>query len=303
MRQQKTRKFRPHGLGEVHEVQTLSRCETVSVYLLTRHATPLAVWCFWSGLTFFSSACGTESPQEPKGSGAGVAGQLTSPSPSSTSGAAGAVSDAGAPAGGAASSPGGAPALGGAGTPSAGSANGGVNAAGAAGGGFGGVSSSAGAAGAGSTAGAPLTIPAGCMVSSPVSFKKDIGPWLAGSCGKSSGSGCHVTDDSSTAGSLCPDGTKTCGFNHAYDWITAGSHNQFCKQPQTPIRYTVVMAVLEGENPPSCTKTRVMPPDGPRATECEKAALAAWLAEPKVLQAHRADDTSPAEPYLMPPFN
>jgi hypothetical protein len=27
------------------------------------------------------------------------------------------------------------------------------------------------------------------------------------------------------------------------------------------------------------------------------------LAEPKVLQMHRTDDTSPAAPYLMPPFN
>lgn len=136
-----------------------------------------------------------------------------------------------------------------------------------------------------------------------MSFKADIGPWLGKSCGKAGGSGCHVTDDSSTANSLCPDGTKQCGFNHAYDWITAGSHNEYCKQTPGPIRYTVVMAVLESANPPTCTKTRVMPPDGPPATECQKAALAAWLAEPKVMQLHRADDTSPTEPYLMPPFN
>jgi hypothetical protein len=146
-------------------------------------------------------------------------------------------------------------------------------------------------------------LPPGCTASNPVSFKSDIGPWLAKSCGKSVGGGCHVTDDSSTANSLCPDGTKACGFNHAYDWITAGSHNEFCKQTPAPIRYTVVMAVLEGANPPSCTQTRVMPPDGPRATECQKAVLAAWLAEPKVTQLHRADDTSPAAPYPMPPFN
>jgi hypothetical protein len=141
------------------------------------------------------------------------------------------------------------------------------------------------------------------MVSNPVSFKADIGPWLNKSCGKGVGGGCHVTDDSSTANSLCPDGTRKCGFNHAYDWITAGSHNEFCQQTPGPIRYTVVMAVLESANPPTCSKTRVMPPDGPPATDCQKAALAAWLAQPKVLQVHRADDTSPAEPYLMPPFN
>ena len=64
-----------------------------------------------------------------------------------------------------------------------------------------------------------------------------------------------------------------------------------------------IMDVIRGANPPSCTSTRVMPPDGPSVTECQKAALAAWLAEPKVLQTHRTDDTSPAAPYLMPPFN
>jgi hypothetical protein len=141
------------------------------------------------------------------------------------------------------------------------------------------------------------------VVSNPVSFKADIGPWLNQSCGKGRGGGCHVTDDASTVNSLCPDGTKKCGFNHAYDWITAGSHNEFCKQTPAPIRYTVVMDVLERADPPSCTSTRVMPPDGPAVTECQKAALAAWLAQPKVLQVHRADDTSPAEAYLMPPFN
>jgi hypothetical protein len=164
------------------------------------------------------------------------------------------------------------------------------------------VANTAGNAGGAAAGGAPV-IPAGCAVSNPVSFKADIGPWLNKSCGKGVDGGCHVTDDSSTVNSLCPDGTKKCGFNHAYDWITAGSHNEFCKQTPGPIRYTVVMAVLERANPPTCTNTRVMPPDGPPATECQKAALAAWLAEPKVLQVHRADDTSPADAYLMPPFN
>lgn len=146
-------------------------------------------------------------------------------------------------------------------------------------------------------------IPPGCKVSNPVSFKADIGPWLNTSCGKGKGGGCHVTDDGSTVNSACPDGTKKCGFNHAYDWITAGSHNEFCKQTPGPIRFTVVMDVVKKANPPSCTSTRVMPPDGPPLDACQMAALEAWLAEPKVLQLHRADDTSPTEPYPMPPFN
>jgi hypothetical protein len=171
------------------------------------------------------------------------------------------------------------------------------NAAGGAGG------TTAGSSGADAAGGGGPVIPPGCVVSNPVSFKADIGPWLNQSCGKGRGGGCHVTDDASTVNSLCPDGTKKCGFNHAYDWITAGSHNEFCKQTPAPIRYTVVMDVLERADPPSCTSTRVMPPDGPAVTECQKAALAAWLAQPKVLQVHRADDTSPAEAYLMPPFN
>jgi hypothetical protein len=40
-------------------------------------------------------------------------------------------------------------------------------------------------------------------------------------------------------------------------------------------------------------------------TECQVAALQAWLAEPLVTQSHRVDDTNPAPvtPYPMPPFN
>jgi hypothetical protein len=182
--------------------------------------------------------------------------------------------------------------------------SGGSNAAGTnASSGSGGAGNDAGSDGSAPSAGGGPVIPPGCEVSSPVSFKADIGPWLNTSCGKGKGSGCHVTDDSSTANSACPDGTKKCGFNHAYDWITAGSHNEFCKQTPGPIRFTVVMDVVRGANPPSCTSTRVMPPDGPPLDACQMAALEAWLAEPKVSQLHRADDTSPAEPYLMPPFN
>jgi hypothetical protein len=164
-----------------------------------------------------------------------------------------------------------------------------------------GAAGASGSAAAGSGGTTPL--PPDCKVSSPVSFKADIQPFLTASCGKAKGGGCHVTDGSSTTGSLCPDGTKACGFNHAYDWITAGSHNEFCKQTPAPIRYTVVLAVMKGANPKSCSSSRVMPPDGPPASACQLAAVEAWLAEPQVLQLHRADDTSPSEPYLMPPFN
>jgi hypothetical protein len=250
----------------------------------------------------FLSACAGEPPADPAASSAGTAGQATAAGASGTGGDTGGTA-AGATTGGAVSSSGGGgPTLGGMAT--AGSSGGGGTSGGGAtnaSSGAGGVANTAGSAG--SAAGAAPVIPAGCVVSNPVSFKADIGPWLNKSCGKGVGGGCHVTDDSSTANSLCPDGTKKCGFNHAYDWITAGSHNEFCQQTPAPIRYTVVMAVLERANPPTCSKTRVMPPDGPPITECQKAALAAWLAEPKVLQVHRADDTSPADPYLMPPFN
>lgn len=36
---------------------------------------------------------------------------------------------------------------------------------------------------------------------------------------------------------------------------------------------------------------------------CQVATLQAWLDELLVTQMHRADDSSPATPYPMPPFN
>ncbi|MES1188474.1 MAG: hypothetical protein ABUL60_31955 [Myxococcales bacterium] len=266
----------------------------------------------WLALSsvLFGGACAGEKPEP--AAGVGLAG---APSAGvSGGGSAPAGGSAATTLGGAAPSAGAPPAV--AGTASAGasnggtangsSTNGGTASSGTNAGGGGGASNgagSAGAAGSASGAGGGPAIPAGCVVSNPVSFKADIGPWLNSSCGKGKGSGCHVTDDSSTAGSACPDGSNKCGFNHAYDWITAGSHNQFCKQTPGPIRYTVVLDVIRGANPASCTSTRIMPPDGPAVTECQKAALAAWLAEPMVSQLHRSDDTSPITPYLMPPFN
>jgi len=251
------------------------------------------------------SACGAEQPADPAASGAGSGGggqvvQVPMTGGSVSGGAAGALAAAGAaPAGTAGASSGAPPTLGGAATAGSTGNNGGANASS----GSGGANNAAGTAGTTTSAGAAPVIPPGCKVSTPVSFKADIGPWLNTSCGKGKGSGCHVTDDSSTANSECPDGTKACGFNHAYDWITAGSHNEFCKQTPGPIRFTVVMDVVRRANPPSCTSTRVMPPDGPALDACQLAALEAWLAEPKVSQLHRKDDTSPAAPYLMPPFN
>jgi len=250
------------------------------------------------------SACGGEQPVDPAPSGLGHGGQGTAmPLPtagsSAVAGAAGALASAGAATGGALSSAGAPPTLGGA--PTAGAAGG--SSGGNSNSGAGGVAGTAGAGGTVTSTGGGPVIPAGCEVSNPVSFKADIGPWLDTSCGKGKGGGCHVTDDASTVNSACPDGTKKCGFNHAYDWITAGSHNEFCKQTPGPIRFTVVMDVVRRANPASCTKTRVMPPDGPPLNACQMAALESWLAEPQVLQLHRADDTSPTAPYLMPPFN
>ena len=250
------------------------------------------------------SACVGEQPVDPAPSGGGNGGQVT-PMPlptagsSAIAGAAGALATAGASSGGSTASSGAPPTLGGA----ASSGSGGGNAGTKASGGSGGLSNPAGAGGTATATGGAPAIPPGCKVSSPVSFKADIGPWLNTSCGKGKGGGCHVTDDASTINSACPDGTKKCGFNHAYDWITAGSHNEFCKQTPGPIRFTVVMDVIRKANPASCTNTRVMPPDGAPLDACQMAALEAWLAEPKVLQLHRADDTSPTAPYLMPPFN
>jgi hypothetical protein len=151
-------------------------------------------------------------------------------------------------------------------------------------------------------AGSGVVVDPSCKLSTPVSFKKDIEPFLGTSCGNSGGGGCHVTDSSSTVNSACPDGTMKCGFDHAYDWITAGSHNQ-CNKTPTPIRFTVVLDVMKAAKPASCAGSRIMPPSGATATACQMSAIAAWLAEPMTLQTHRKDDTSPAAAYLMPPYN
>lgn len=161
------------------------------------------------------------------------------------------------------------------------------------------VASSTESVGIGGSGGAPgETAGAGgannCNLPKVVSFQNDIQKaFLIPSCGTS---GCHVVDAASTKANG--------GFNHGYDWITAGAHTSSC--PSGPKRFEVVLDVIQEANPSSCSKSRKMPPPGaavPGLTPCQIAALKAWLGEPMVLQTHRPDDSSPTTPYLMPPFN
>ena len=118
------------------------------------------------------------------------------------------------------------------------------------------------------------------------------------------GNGCHVIDSSST--------TSAGGYDHAYDWITAGAHPSSCPGTPTPKRFEVVIAVIAAANPASCSRARIMPPRNESGanlrsplTTCEVAALKAWLEEPFVTQKHRVDDTDPqgTPAFAMPPFN
>jgi hypothetical protein len=128
----------------------------------------------------------------------------------------------------------------------------------------------------------------------------DVLPFLTTSCG--GGNGCHVIDNASTVASG--------GYDHGYDWITAGAHASSCPETPTPYRYQVVIAVINEANPPSCSKSGKMPPPAQAGaaaradlTACQIATLQAWLDEPLVVQKHRADDSSPTTPYPMPPYN
>ena len=127
-------------------------------------------------------------------------------------------------------------------------------------------------------------------------------PFLIKSCGSQGGDGCHVIDAVSTM--------SAGGYDHGYDWITAGAHASSCPEKPTPYRYQVVVDVVDAANPATCSKSRKMPPTNVTGTAlrtpltaCELATLKAWLAEPLVTQMHRADDSSPTTPYPMPPFN
>jgi hypothetical protein len=217
------------------------------------------------------------------GAGGAVAGG-SGQAGSAARGAGGAYGGGGGAAGGRAGSTGtaGHPGLGGSG--------------GAAGiGGGGGISPTTGRGGAAGGA-------TGCALPATVSFQRDVQPFLIKSCGSTGSDGCHVIDATSTMSSG--------GWDHAYDWITAGAHASSCPEKPTPLRFQVVIAVIDQANPPTCSKSRQMPPPnatggGLRAplTSCQVATLQAWLDEPLVTQMHRADDSSPTTPYPMPPFN
>jgi hypothetical protein len=141
-----------------------------------------------------------------------------------------------------------------------------------------------------------------CGLPATVGFQKDVQPFLITSCG--GGSGCHVIDAASTVANG--------GYDHAYDWITAGAHPSSCPSTPTPKRFEVVIAVIDAADPASCSKSRMMPPQDETGanlrqplTVCQIATLQAWLGEPLVTQMHRVDDTDPAgtAPFPMPPFN
>jgi hypothetical protein len=160
----------------------------------------------------------------------------------------------------------------------------------------------AGRGGAGGASVAGKGGASGCNLPATVSFQKDVQPFLIKTCGSSGSSGCHIIDAVSTM--------SAGGWDHAYDWITAGAHASSCPEKPTPLRFQVVIAVIDSADPPSCSKSRQMPPPNATGsdlraplTACEIATLQAWLDEPYVTQMHRADDSSPTTPYPMPPFN
>ena len=159
-----------------------------------------------------------------------------------------------------------------------------------------------GAGGAGLGTGGGGGDPGNCNLPSVVSFQRDIQPFLTTACG--GGNGCHVIDSGST--------TASGGYDHAYDWITAGAHPSSCPEAPTPKRFQVVLDVIGAANPATCSKSRIMPPQNETGanlrlplTSCQVATLRAWLGEPLVVQPHRVDDTDPAgtAPFSMPPFN
>jgi hypothetical protein len=219
-------------------------------------------------------------------------------------GSGGAISTGGAPGGGTGG-------IGGIGSTggTAGSSGGLAGRGGAAGSGVAGASGTAGSGAAGAAGGGTGHGGAGgsgdsgnCKLPATVGFQKDVQPFLSATCG--GGSGCHVIDSAST--------TANGGYDHAYDWITAGAHPSSCPETPTPKRFEIVMAVIAAADPSSCSKSRVMPPQDETGaslraplTSCEIATLQAWLAEPLVTQAHRVDDTDPTgtPPFPMPPFN
>lgn len=253
---------------------------------LSRVGRPLAVLV--AGL--FVGACAvtpTSSDQDAAVLGAG--GSATGGAPTGTSAGMGGVPAEGGAAGGSA---GGVSGIGGVGGRAGSSGGSGAT-------GDAGPGSGSGGAGNGGTGGSGAS---NCNLPVTVSFQKDIQPFLSTACG--GGNGCHVIDSASTVANG--------GYDHAYDWITAGAHPSSCPNTPTPKRFDVVIAVVGAANPASCSKARIMPPRNetganlrPPLTSCQIAALQAWLKEPWVTQSHRVDDTDPAgtPPFPMPPFN
>jgi hypothetical protein len=250
-----------------------------------------------SGGSGSSGAAGVASSSSGGGTGSSGAGNSSSSSGAGTGSSGGAGSSSGAGGSSSSSSGGG-----------TGSSSGGVSSSGA------GESSSGGnSGGGGSDSGAPSRPDAssgdasravdsaagsgvpGCTLPATVSFQKNVLPFLTTSC---SGSGCHVIDNESTV--------SAGGFDHGYDWITAGAHASSCPETPTPLRFQVVIAVIDEVDPPTCSKAGQMPPatsGKTPLTPCQVATLQAWLDEPLVTQLHRPDDSSPTTPYPMPPFN
>ena len=151
---------------------------------------------------------------------------------------------------------------------------------------------------------ASVVVPPGCTVPAQVSFQTDVQGFLNTSCGRTGGAnasngGCHVLDSESTM--------EEGGMNHAYDWFTGTAHASSCPETPTPFRFQVAMATINQANPPTCSKSRQMPPPGtaghPPLTACQLAILQSWLDEPYVTQFHRYDGISPTTPYAMPPWN
>jgi hypothetical protein len=285
---------------------------------ITVHFVAVALAC--AGCSKSAGPPGTGETNDDGGAGgapgaAGAAGTTTGAAGigggagTGAAGAAGTTTGAGGIGGGAGT---GAAATGGTGAAGSGGAGGagaaGTNGAGTGGSEIGGRSGTSGgkAGGGGSSAGSSDagTADGGgtCSLPSIVGFRRDVEPFLTSKCG--GGNGCHVIDSAST--------TAAGGYDHAYDWITAGAHSSSCPGTPTPKRFEVVLDVIAAANPAHCSRSRIMPPRNESGsnlreplTPCETATLKAWLEEPLVTQKHRVDDTDPegTPPFPMPPFN
>jgi hypothetical protein len=282
---------------------------------LSSSTRPLLLVAFGVAGAVVAACAGTPAPtgQPPAGSGGdrassasgGAAGQDAGPSGTGGGAGGGADGGAGGPGtGGTTAGTGGVTSSGGA---TGGGTGGGVAGTSGTGGARAGTGGAGGRADGGAGAGSGDTGTGGsdagnCNLPATVSFQKDVQPFLSTTCG--GGNGCHVIDSASTMANG--------GYDHAYDWITAGAHPSSCPRTPTPKRFEVVIAVIDAADPASCSKSREMPPQDETGanlrtplTPCQVAALQAWLDQPLVTQMHRVDDTDPSgtPPFPMPPFN